>query len=82
MSEDDALLSRSAVSALGLKLDDTIDAFRIDSETKTKLQQDAAVVGMTLTEYARLRLQGAAWGEERVERMTAERIRRALGKVS
>lgn len=77
--DDDALLSRGSFNALGTSLDDVIDSFRIDTETKTEARRKAAAEGMNLTEWIRTQIQGAVWGSEFVANVHAQRIRRVLG---
>ena len=63
------------------KLDDAIEAFRINSETKARLQVLASQSDMNLTEFVRLVLECRAWGAEHVASLAAERIRQAVGSV-
>lgn len=60
-----ALASRTQSDPLG-KLDDTIDTFRIDSETKALLSVQAARAGKPLVEFIRFVLQVQAHGADRV----------------
>lgn len=81
MDDEDVLLSRSSFSPIGTKLDEVMDSFRIDSETKSKLQAMAQEAGLPLAVFARIRLQAVAWGPEYVAMVHAEHIKRVLGSV-
>ena len=59
------LASRAQSDPLG-KLDDKIDEFRIDSETKALLMVQAARAGKTPIEFIRFVLQVQAHGADRV----------------
>ena len=63
------------------KLDDSIETFRINGETKARLQVLAAQSDMNLTEFVRLVLECRAWGAEHVASLAADRIRQAVGSV-
>lgn len=63
------------------KLDDAIETFRINGETKARLQLLAAQSDMNLTEFVRFVLDCRAWGTEHVVSLSAERIRQAAGSV-
>jgi len=60
---------------------DSIETFRINGETKARLQVLAAQSDMNLTEFVRLVLECRAWGAEHVASLAADRIRQAVGSV-
>lgn len=53
---------------------------RISVETLVGLQHRAADCNMSLSEYVRMRLDVAVWGEEHVANLAAERVRKVVGK--
>lgn len=63
------------------KLDAELQAMRIDSETLLKLHRDANEIGVSVTEYCRTTLRVKAWGEDHVETVSRDHIRRVIGNA-
>lgn len=70
MSLDDPMFSRSGVTSPFGKLDDRIEAFKIESEVKARFAERAALAGKkNPTEFLRDVMRVVAFGPEHVKRV-------------
>ncbi len=73
-NQDEPMASRTGSSDPIGKLDDTIDSFRINGETKAILQLQAVRCGMSLSEYLRFVLDVQAHGIDRLRSLNSRKF--------